>query len=136
MDAERYLRLNIGITPNVSLRTTFHGNKLEEDNPPNQKELEFPVDCDLTTVDCITSLVSSHPVVVFSKPYCPYCRRALEALGSLMGNESDPFVVDLTEIKDGSKVQGTLLTMTGRRTVPNVFIGGTSIGVSKNDSQI
>ena len=63
-------------------------------------------------------------MVVFSKNYCPYCRRALETLCTL----TEPYVIDLTEIKDGAKVQATLGTLTSRRMVPNVFIGGKSIG--------
>jgi glutaredoxin len=36
--------------------------------------------------------------------------------------------VELNTMSNGSKVQGTLASMTGRRTVPNVFVGGRSIG--------
>lgn len=48
----------------------------------------------------------------------------MEAL-SLAGLK-DPHVIDLTN-SDG-RVQATLEQMTGRRTVPNVFVGGRSIG--------
>ena len=39
-----------------------------------------------------------------------------------------PFVVELDEHEMGPKLQDTLHKMTGRRTVPNVFISGKSIG--------
>jgi glutaredoxin 3 len=74
-------------------------------------------------------VINKFPVVVFSKPYCPYCKRALEALG-IEGVKDEPFlnVIDLTAIKNMRAVQDTLKKMTGRRTVPDVFVGGTSIG--------
>jgi glutaredoxin 3 len=85
------------------------------------------IDCDMTRAECIKSLVAKHTVVVFSKPFCPYCRRALEALRSVM--KESPFVVDLAEMGElGWEIQQTLGNMTGRRTVPNVFIHGESIG--------
>ena len=40
----------------------------------------------------------------------------------------DPVIVDLTAIPKGRDIQNALGELTGRRTVPNVFIGGKSIG--------
>ena len=38
-------------------------------------------------------------------------------------------MIELTDIEEGPlKVQNELELMTGRRTVPNVFVGGKSIG--------
>jgi thioredoxin reductase (NADPH) len=86
-------------------------------------------ECDLTLVDCVTSVVNKYPVVVFSKSYCPYCKRALEALNQ-EGVKDEKFlkIIDLTQITNMGAVQDTLNKMTGRRTVPNVFVGGKSIG--------
>ena len=85
-------------------------------------------DCDLSTEECIRSLIWSHPVVVFAKPWCPHCRRALEALA--LGGMVDPKVIDLSALggEDYRRVQDVLEGVTGRRTVPNVFVGGSSIG--------
>lgn len=87
------------------------------------------VNCSLTSVDCIRDIVNQHPVVVFEKPYCPYCKAALETL-KLEG--VDPFIIDLQDWPQNQgpdkAVQQTLRSMTGRYTVPNVFIGGASIG--------
>ena len=85
-----------------------------------------PENCDLTLVECIEIVVKRHPVVVFSKPWGPYCRRAFEALG-LVG-VANPHIVDLSQITEAQMIQSTLEELTGRRTVPNVFIGGRSIG--------
>ncbi|KAL7534726.1 hypothetical protein ACHAXR_007180 [Thalassiosira sp. AJA248-18] len=132
IDAQRYLR-HIGMETSVSAHssqavknqedTTKKEPKMPKINQP-ERESKGSVDCDLTKPDCIKLVVSKHPVVVFSKSYCPYCRRALEALRSF----TDPLVIDLTEVKDGFHVQDALAGMTGRRTVPNVFVGGSSIG--------
>jgi thioredoxin reductase (NADPH) len=83
---------------------------------------------DLRRIDCIESLVLRYPVVVFSKSWCPYCKKALEAL-SLEGvsGTSSIFIVNLDEL-DAPIIQSTLAQLTGRRTVPNVFIGGKTVG--------
>ena len=85
--------------------------------------------CDLVEEACIAFVVQKYPVVVFSKHYCPYCKRALEAL-KLEGLTGEPSlrVIDLTQLEHGANIQNTLQKMTGRRTVPNVFVGGTSLG--------
>ncbi|CAB9515487.1 34.2 kDa protein in rubredoxin operon [Seminavis robusta] len=97
-----------------------------------QKEQAAVAPCDdLTQQDCITKLVNLYPVVVFSKPWCPYCRKALEALAAegLPEGSHNLHVVDLSTYGDKTRqIQSTLQAMTGRRTVPNVFVGGTSIG--------
>eukprot|EP00986_Skeletonema_menzelii_P019824 scaffold29302_cov137-Skeletonema_menzelii.AAC.1 len=130
MDVERYLRASFVEVVGVDAEDVF-AQDLTSDEPkmlPDEKEQSY-IDCDLTNADCIGTLVARHTVVVFSKSYCPYCRRALEALRSVMQNGESPFVVELTEMgESGWKVQQSLGEMTGRRTVPNVFIRGKNIG--------
>mmetsp|Transcript_7014 Transcript_7014/g.9731 ORF Transcript_7014/g.9731 Transcript_7014/m.9731 type:complete len:129 (-) Transcript_7014:107-493(-) len=75
----------------------------------------------------IQNLVKAHPVVVFSKSYCPYCRRAKKAL---VGIGVHPVVVELDLREDGAEVQKTLLKMTNQRTVPNVWLNGKHFGGS------
>ncbi|KAG7364000.1 thioredoxin reductase [Nitzschia inconspicua] len=82
--------------------------------------------CDLTESACIQKLVKKYPVVVFSKPWCPYCKKALEAL-SLVGMK-EPHIVNLSEYPNSPDIQSALQKLTGRRTVPNVFVNGNSIG--------
>ena len=85
---------------------------------------------DLTKEKCITQLVNHYAVVVFSKETCPYCRQALEALaleGLILGS-SKLHVVNLSAMADMQQIQDQLENMTGRRTVPNIFLGGSSIG--------
>lgn len=47
----------------------------------------------------------------------------------LFGSLKVPFALhELDQMEDGKAVQASLEELTGRRTVPNVFVGGKSIG--------
>ncbi|KAL3824854.1 hypothetical protein ACJIZ3_020883 [Penstemon smallii] len=70
-------------------------------------------------------IVSSNPVVVFSKTYCGYCQRVKQLLSQLKATYK---VIELDEESDGDYIQTALAESTGQRTVPNVFIGGKHIG--------
>lgn len=59
--------------------------------------------------------VSSNKVVVFSKTYCPYCKKAKAALqGAGLGEYT---VIELDERDDGDALQDVLLKITGARSV-------------------
>lgn len=73
------------------------------------------------------NIVSSNPVVVFSKTYCGYCTRVKQLLSQLGATFK---VIELDQESDGNEVQQALLEWTGQRTVPNVFIGGEHVGFS------
>ncbi|XP_009602632.1 glutaredoxin [Nicotiana tomentosiformis] len=70
-------------------------------------------------------IVSSNPVVVFSKTYCGYCTRVKQLLSQLGATFK---VIELDQESDGNEVQQALLEWTGQRTVPNVFIVGKHVG--------
>ncbi|KAL8233945.1 hypothetical protein R6Q59_020045 [Mikania micrantha] len=73
----------------------------------------------------VKDLVSTSPVVVFSKSYCPFCvnvKKLLTELGSSFKT------IELDQESDGSEMQSALHEWTGQRTVPNVFIAGKHIG--------
>lgn len=72
-------------------------------------------------------IVSSNPVVVFSKTYCGYCSKVKQLLSQLQAAHK---VIELDEEGDGDETQTALLEWTGQRTVPNVFINGKHIGGS------
>ena len=62
------------------------------------------------------------PVIVYTTTYCPYCSRAKE----LLSRKQVPFTeIDLTE-QDEEREK--LTERTGRRTVPQIFIGDTHVG--------
>lgn len=61
------------------------------------------------------------PIVVFSKPGCPYCARAKAALERLK--------LRYTDFSQDQKINtGVLHALTGQMTWPQVFIGGRLIG--------
>ncbi|KAJ3193488.1 hypothetical protein HK101_004733 [Irineochytrium annulatum] len=69
--------------------------------------------------------ISSNKVMVFSKSYCPYCRKAKSLLDSL----KVPYLAyELDNRDDGNDIQNYLQTLSGQRTVPNIFINGTHLG--------
>eukprot|EP00310_Coccolithus_braarudii_P019799 CAMPEP_0183334222 /NCGR_PEP_ID=MMETSP0164_2-20130417/2887_1 /TAXON_ID=221442 /ORGANISM="Coccolithus pelagicus ssp braarudi, Strain PLY182g" /LENGTH=106 /DNA_ID=CAMNT_0025503319 /DNA_START=66 /DNA_END=386 /DNA_ORIENTATION=+ len=73
----------------------------------------------------VEKLVEEHAVMVFSKSYCPYCKLAKEVLTK----EGAKFhAIELDKRDDGNAIQNALLKLTGQKTVPNVFVGGKSIG--------
>ncbi|CAH1432588.1 unnamed protein product [Lactuca virosa] len=80
-----------------------------------------------SSVDFVKKTVSSHPIVIFSKSYCPYCKRAKGVFKEL---NKKPYVIELDEREDGGKIQNALGELVGRRTVPQVFINGKHLGGS------
>mmetsp|Transcript_6430 Transcript_6430/g.5282 ORF Transcript_6430/g.5282 Transcript_6430/m.5282 type:complete len:136 (+) Transcript_6430:55-462(+) len=69
--------------------------------------------------------IAGNKVVVFSKSYCPHCKKAKAALDSI-GVEYK--VIELDGRKDCNAIQDYLNELTGARTVPRVFINGKCIG--------
>ena len=69
--------------------------------------------------------IDEEQVIVFSKTYCPYCKR----VKALLDSENIPYtVVELDTNKNGAEYQRLLLQLTGQRTVPNVFVKGVHVG--------
>lgn len=79
----------------------------------------------MSSSDFINKEIAANDVVVFSKSYCPYCKKTKELFSDL---KVDATVFELNEMDDGADIQDALLTLTGQRTVPNVFIKGEHIG--------
>ncbi|EPS66469.1 hypothetical protein M569_08309, partial [Genlisea aurea] len=78
-------------------------------------------------VSRVKKTIKSHPIVIFSKSYCPYCKRAKQVFREL---KQEPYVIELDEKDDGAEIQQALSEIVGRRTVPQVFINGKHIGGS------
>ncbi|XP_059461664.1 glutaredoxin-like [Corylus avellana] len=70
-------------------------------------------------------IVSSNPIVVFSKTHCPFCVNVKQLLTQLGANFK---AIELDTESDGSEIQSALAEWTKQKTVPNVFIGGNHIG--------
>ncbi|CAK7214272.1 hypothetical protein SCUCBS95973_002083 [Sporothrix curviconia] len=76
----------------------------------------------------LTTILQRAPVVIFSKSYCPFSKRAKGVLLDKYVIDPAPFVVELDTHPLGPALQARLAELTGRRTVPNILVGGKSIG--------
>ncbi|KAL9000063.1 MAG: hypothetical protein Q9188_005756 [Gyalolechia gomerana] len=76
----------------------------------------------------LNSILKKGPIIVFSKSYCPYSKKAKDILLEKYTIVPTPYVVELDEHRLGPALQAALEKKTGRRTVPNVLINGKSIG--------
>ena len=81
----------------------------------------------------IESLVSAHKVQIFSKSYCPYCRRAK----GIFDDAGIPYnALELDQAPNGAEIQSTLAGITGQRTVPSVWINGKFVGGSDKVAEL
>jgi len=75
----------------------------------------------------IEEMIKLQPVMVFSKSWCPFCKKAKDAL-SAAGVKAAFLELDNLGPETEAEVQDILRSITGESTVPRVFIGGTCIG--------
>ncbi|KAJ2371404.1 Glutaredoxin [Coemansia sp. RSA 2607] len=73
----------------------------------------------------VRTLIKENAVIVFSKDYCPYCKRAK---AELTEKKIKFKAIEINLEKNGSAIQDALLSITGQRTVPNIFANGYHIG--------
>lgn len=76
----------------------------------------------------LNRILAKSPVIIFSKTYCPYSKRAKGILLEKYAIKPDPYVVELDEHPIGRAIQEQLARKTGRKTVPNILVTGVSIG--------
>ncbi|KAM9482966.1 thioredoxin reductase 3 [Clarias gariepinus] len=85
-----------------------------------------PVETDKGQIKArIQELIDNHLVVVFSKSYCPYCKKVKEFFKEVNVTYE---VLELDLIENGAIYQDVLMEMTGQKTVPNVFVNKTHVG--------
>ncbi|KAL9973031.1 hypothetical protein ACROYT_G019438 [Oculina patagonica] len=85
-------------------------------------------------VTFIETAIKSHNVVVFSKTTCPFSILAKRILSEVGVEQMQ--VYEIERRQDGREIQEALKTITGRGTVPNVFIKGTSIGGGSETAEL
>ncbi|KAL4252803.1 hypothetical protein ABKN59_005408 [Abortiporus biennis] len=95
----------------------------------------FSPDGDDNWAHHLGALKAEHPLIVFSKSYCPYSRRAKDLLATYK-LDPPPTIIELNERSDGPIIQSILRRLTNRGTVPNVILHGTSIGGSDDIMQL
>jgi len=84
-----------------------------------------------TPKEIVDNAVAGNTIVVFSKSWCPYCKKA-KALLATEYAEIEPIVFELDEREDGGELQNYLEEKTGQRSVPNIFIKQQHVGGSDN----
>jgi glutaredoxin 3 len=91
---------------------------------------------DLSVADHIQELIHKYPVMVFSKSYCPYSRKAKDIL-SKYKLDTNYHVLELDQLSSkADEYQNELGKLTGARTVPRVFINGKFIGGGDDTSAL
>jgi glutaredoxin 3 len=77
--------------------------------------------------DRVDQLIKGNRVMVFSKSYCPYCTKAKRALTTVL--PKDKFtVLEIENDAECNEIQDYMLSLTGGRSVPRVFVDGVFIG--------
>lgn len=105
-----------------SYKTRKRNTRTKKTGKPRLSDLLIPGGT--KTKSCVQKIANMYPLVIFVKEGCPYCRNALSVMES---EGAKPKIVTLYG-ENGRRTQLFLKEITGRRTVPNVFVGGKSIG--------
>ncbi|KAK8114626.1 hypothetical protein PG999_006695 [Apiospora kogelbergensis] len=84
----------------------------------------------------LNEILKKSPVIVFSKSYCPFSKRAKGVLLEKYTIDPAPYVVELDQHPMGKELQAKLGEMTGRSTVPNILVNGKSIGGGDEISEL
>ncbi|GJE86291.1 glutaredoxin [Phanerochaete sordida] len=77
--------------------------------------------------DTVESAISGNTITIFSKTWCPYCKRAKTLLTSEFPNVQTQ-IVELDELDEGAAMQDYLYQKTSQRSVPNIFINQKHVG--------
>ncbi|KAJ7353844.1 thioredoxin reductase [Desmophyllum pertusum] len=75
--------------------------------------------------DLIEQNIKDNTVMMFSKSYCPFCKKVKDLFKSINVTFS---AMELDLLDNGPTIQDKLKELTGQKTVPNVFIRGKHIG--------
>jgi len=99
--------------------------------------------------DELNMILKKSPIIIFSKSYCPYSKKAKALLLDTYEIVPAPYVVELDLLTSvisppdieppvtlGRKLQDLLAENTGRKTVPNILINGRSIGGSDDIAEL
>ncbi|CAM9892911.1 unnamed protein product [Ascophyllum nodosum] len=78
--------------------------------------------------EAIDQDIKGNKVMVFSWTRCPFCKKAKSLLTDLVVNPTDYKFVELDEREDGNAIRYELSQMTGRTSVPQIWIDGEFVG--------
>jgi len=73
----------------------------------------------------VDQLIKENDVMLFSKSYCPFCKK----VKAIFDGINVPYKAYELDLEDGGEaIQNSLLSKTGQKTVPNIFIKGKHLG--------
>ncbi|PAV62807.1 hypothetical protein WR25_23435 [Diploscapter pachys] len=83
-----------------------------------------------TAEEFIDRRIKAKPIVMFSKSWCPFCRKLKSILATFRLDRKfyDYIELDEGDEKFGDQVQAVFVQRYGTKTVPKLFIGGNLIG--------
>ncbi|CAF1593542.1 unnamed protein product [Rotaria sp. Silwood1] len=73
----------------------------------------------------VEKYINENDVMIFSKSWCPYCKKIKQALTSA---NIDFYSIELDQIAEGETILNELINKTQQETVPNIFIKKQHIG--------
>lgn len=79
----------------------------------------------MSATDKLQHLIKENKVLVLSKSYCPYCKKAKELLSSLGINAH---IIELDKASDGAELQEATKELFSHATVPAVWVNTKFIG--------
>ena len=82
----------------------------------------------LTGAAFVDDVVASSKLVMFSKTTCPFCKKAKSLLSMYLPDLDPSSIVEVNLRDDMSVIQDHLLAKVGKRSVPQLFIGGKHVG--------
>jgi len=127
-----YTRTGTTATDAVGALTSDAGAKLSKvkDALPYKKDkTKYYKNTELDSVQAVHQYIDSNSVMVFSKSYCPHSKRAKDILKSIIKGRYTVLELDKAlSPATMAEYQNELLSVTGARSVPRVFIDGKSVG--------
>ncbi|KAL8365923.1 hypothetical protein RB595_004617 [Gaeumannomyces hyphopodioides] len=120
----------------IGVGSSAVGQGKKKKTKESKPEVEDETEEDHKIADELDSILRRSPVIIFSKTYCPYSKRAKGLLLEKYTINPAPYVVELDEHPLGPQIQARLGTLTGRKTVPNIMVNGKSIGGSDDIAEL
>jgi len=114
----------------VGVGSSHHGQNHLSEGESSETEEHHAV------LEELRSILKKSPIIIFSKSYCPYSKKAKNLLLNDYEINPAPYVVELDQHVLGPGIQAELAERTGRRTVPNILVGGISIGGSDDIAKL
>ncbi|CCM03789.1 uncharacterized protein FIBRA_05936 [Fibroporia radiculosa] len=110
----------------VSIPTSISSTAAPSSSKPSVHQRKL-----MAAKDLVETAVSDSTITIFSKTWCPYCKRAKQLLTTKFPNVPTK-ILELDELDEGSEIQSYLAEKTGQGTVPSIFINQKHVGGCDN----